>query len=161
LLSFLSVHLNAQNLNWVKGIGSTGLDQGRTVASDAAGNMYLTGNFSATVDFDPGAGIFNLTAFGQYDGFVLKLDPLGNFMWAKQFGGVNEEFSENIAVDNTGNVIIGGHYIGTADFNPGPSTFNLTSNGSEDIFILKLDPSGSFLWAKSIGAVLILIRTLL
>ena len=153
LLSFLSVHLNAQNLNWVKGIGSTGLDQGRTVASDAAGNMYLTGNFSATVDFDPGAGIFNLTAFGQYDGFVLKLDPLGNFMWAKQFGGVNEEFSENIAVDNTGNVIIGGHYIGTADFNPGPSTFNLTSNGSEDIFILKLDPSGSFLWAKSIGGV--------
>jgi hypothetical protein len=142
----------AQNLEWAKGIGGSGLDQGRSVTNDAQGNVYCTGKFTNTVDFNPGAGVFNLTAVGSYDSYVLKLDAAGNFVWAKRFGGVAEDFSESIALDNSGNIIVAGHYIGTADFDPGTTSFNLTSNGSEDIFILKLDPSGNFIWAKSIGA---------
>ena len=144
--------LLAQSLQWAKGVGGSGLDQGRSLCNDAQGNVYCTGKFSNTVDFDPGAGIFNLTAVGSYDSYVLKLDAAGNFVWAKRFGGVAEDFSESIAIDNNGNIIVAGHYIGTADFDPGAASFNLTSNGSEDIFILKLDPSGNFIWAKSIGA---------
>jgi len=141
----------AQTLEWAKGVGSIGLDQGRSVVNDAQGNVYCTGKFSNTVDFNPGAGVFNLTAVGSYDSFVLKLDASGNFVWAKRFGGVAEDFSESITLDNNGNIIVAGFYIGTADFDPGAASFNLTSNGNEDIFILKLDPSGNFIWAKSIG----------
>jgi len=149
---FIYNSIFAQSLQWAKGIGSTGLDQGRSVCNDAQGNVYCTGKFSNTVDFDPSAGIFNLTAVGSYDGYVLKLDAAGNFLWAKRFGGVTEDFSENITVDDSGNIIVGGHYSGTADFDPSAATYNLTSNGIEDIFILKLNASGNFLWAKSIGA---------
>jgi len=78
----------AQNLEWAKGIGGSGLDQGRSVTNDAQGNVYCTGKFTNTVDFNPGAGVFNLTAVGSYDSYVLKLDAAGNFLAAAD-GAVN------------------------------------------------------------------------
>jgi hypothetical protein len=152
ILSIFSCTLLAQSLEWAKGIGNTGLDQGRSVVNDAQGNVYCTGKFSNTVDFNPGTAVFNLTAVGSYDGYVLKLDAAGNFIWAVRFGGTTEDFSENIAIDANGSIIVGGHFSGTADFDPSAATYNLTSNGMEDIFILKLNPLGNFIWAKSIGA---------
>ncbi|HRG60057.1 MAG TPA: hypothetical protein PK323_13970, partial [Bacteroidia bacterium] len=148
---FISILLHAQNLEWAKGIGGAGLDQGRALTNDASGNVYTVGKFSNTVDFDPGTGVFNLTAAGSWDGYVMKFDANGNFIWARQISGVNEEYCESIALDNSGNILVGGHYAGTTDFNPGAGIYNLTAVGGEDIFILKLDASGNFLWAKSVG----------
>ncbi len=72
---------------------------------DASGNVYTTGFFHGTVDFDPGAGVFNLSAAGSgANAFVLKLDAGGNFVWAIHFGGSSssEIVSESIAVDALG-----------------------------------------------------------
>ena len=71
--------------------------------------------------------------------------------WARSFGGTQSDVSLSHAVDNSGNVIIGGHFSDIVDFDPGPNLYNLTSAGSYDIFIQKLDSNGNFLWAKSIG----------
>ena len=68
--------------------GSTGNDIGSSVAVDSSGNIYTTGTFQGTVDFDPGAGTTNLTSIGGYDVFVSKLDSSGNLVWAKSFGHV-------------------------------------------------------------------------
>ncbi|MGJ8660619.1 MAG: SBBP repeat-containing protein [Bacteroidota bacterium] len=140
------------NFIWAKSFGGASDDIGYSITLDASGNLYTTGDFSGTVDFDPGAGTTNLTSAGQKDVFIQKLDPSGNFLWAKSFGGSLSEFSYSNTVDALGNVYTTGYFVGTADFDPGAGTTNLTPIGSADIYVQKLDPSGNFLWAKAFGS---------
>jgi hypothetical protein len=153
MLAFMGLNhiANAQDFAWVKKLGGTSNDRGRSIAVDASGNVYTTGYFQGTVDFDPGPGTFNLTSTGGYDIFISKLDASGNFVWGKQLGGTSPGQGYSIAVDASGNVYTTGLFGGTVDFDPGPGTFNLTSAGSDDIFISKLDASGNFVWAKRMG----------
>ena len=82
--------------------GGTGDDNGSSVAVDSSGNVYIAGGFEETVDFDPGAGTANLTSSaGDTDGFVLKLDSSGNYLWARSFSGSG---ISSVAVDSSGNV---------------------------------------------------------
>jgi len=141
---------------WARAMGGTGTDEGFAIAVDSAGNVYTTGTFWDTADFDPGTGTYNLTGTGGYTIFVSKLDSSGDFIWAKSMGGPmtdwNYDFGQGIAVDSAGNVYTAGHFSGTADFDPGPGTYNLTSaDHLDDIFASKLDSSGNFVWAKSMG----------
>lgn len=133
---------------WAKGLGGNG-SSGTDISLDAAGNVYTTGYAIGTSDFDPGAGTFNLTSAGSYDVFVSKLDNNGDFAWAKSFGATGADFGQGVDVDALGNVYTNGEFNNTVDFDPGPSTFNLT--GSYNYFIQKLDTNGDFVWASSIG----------
>jgi PKD repeat protein len=142
----------AQSLQWAKKFGSTDLDQS-LVAVDAAGNAYISGYFRGTVDFDPGPGVYNLTAAGFEDTYVLKLDATGNFVWAFAIGSTGPDRSYAIELDGNGNIYLTGLFHFTVDFDPGVGTSNLTAtSGSYDCFLLKLNPSGGFLWAKSLGS---------
>jgi len=152
---FLSYSASAQEtavLEWAKRMGGTGSDTGQDMTIDAAGNIYTTGSFSGTVDFDPGAGVFNLTSAGSNDIFISKLDANGNFVWARAMGGVGSDGGWGIAVDIARNVYITGGFQGTADFDPGAGTFTMTAatTGQHDIFIAKVDANGNFVWAKGI-----------
>lgn len=141
------------NLVWAKQIGGTTIDQGTAVAVDATGNVYIAGDYNATVDFDPGAGVFNMTSGGggYQDCFILKLDPNGNFLWAKSFGGTLSDYVGAITINSSNEVLITGSYQNTVDFDPGAGVANLTSAGNTEIYLLKLDASGNYLWAGSIG----------
>jgi hypothetical protein len=141
----------AGNFSWAKSIGSVDEDISWAIASDAVSNVYLTGKFSDTVDFDPGPAVFNLTVTGGVDCFILKLDASGNFVWAKQINGIGVEEGFSIAVDFAGNNYVTGRFTNTVDFDPGPGIFNLTSMGDFDIFICKLNSAGNFVWAKACG----------
>ena len=146
--------LNAQNLDfaWAKGIGGSGAESGYSAIIDASGNVYTTGTFSGTTDFDPNAGVANLTSVGvNSDIFVSKLDASGNFVWAKAMGGTSFSTANSIAIDATGNVYTTGYFSGTADFDPSAGVANLTSAGGDDVFVSKLDASGNFVWAKGMG----------
>ncbi len=136
---------------WARAMGGTYWDEGHAIAVDSAGNVYTTGYFRDTVDFDPGPGTYDLTSAGWADIFVSKLDSGGNFVWAKSMGGPSEDQGWDIAVDGAGNVCTTGYFFETADFDPGPGIYNLTSVGEADIFVWKLDSSGDFVWAKSMG----------
>jgi hypothetical protein len=142
---------SAGNFLWAKAIGGSSNDRGYAIAVDSAGNVHTAGWFSDQADFDPGLGTFNLTAAGGMDGFTSKLDSAGNFVWAKRMGGPSDDHAYGIAVDSAGNLYTTGGFYGTVDFDPGPSAFNLTAAGGDDIFITKLDSAGSFVWAKRIG----------
>ena len=141
---FISKIDAAGNFLWAERIGEIARDYGKSIAVDGSGNVYTTGNFQGTVDFDPGAGTSNLTSTGLDDIFISKLDAAGKFLWAKSMGGTSEDFGSYIAVDGSGNVYTTGWFKGTIDFDPGAGTSNLTSKGNSwDIFISKLDSSAS------------------
>lgn len=145
---------SAQNLDftWAKKLGGSANDLGNDIVADSAGNVYTTGSFVGSADFDPGPATNNLTANGGWDIFVSKLDEAGNLLWAKGFGGAGIDDGYSISVDGSGNVYTTGRFTGTVDFNPGSGTSNLTSSGGHDIFISKLDAAGNFVWAKSFGS---------
>lgn len=142
------------NFLWVKQMGGTFYDDAWSIATDANGNVYTTGDFWNTVDFDPGTGTKDLTSNGKADIFIQKLDAAGNFLWVKQMGGQSDDTGRSISVDKSGNVYTTGHFKFTVDFDPGPGTSNLTAPGAnDDVFIQKLDPNGNFLWVKQIGKI--------
>lgn len=146
------------NLIWVKTIGGK---LGQTVSDmvlDGAGNMVLVGQFADTVDFDPGAGVHFETAnwitgstwHSTSFSYFLKLDTAGNFKWVKTIQGDRSE-GLGVAVDGSDNIYISGYFTGTVDADPGSGTDSIKSNGQEDIYVLKLTPSGSYTWGKALG----------
>jgi hypothetical protein len=141
------------NLVWAKSMGGSSWDVGQSICIDANGNVLTTGYFSTTADFDPGAGVANITATGGRDIFIQKLDVDGNFIWVKKMGGTSDDFGYSIDTDAQGNVYSTGEFSSTADFNPGTATLNLTSSGFSDIYYQKLDENGNFIWAVKIGGI--------
>ena len=155
--AFISKLDASGNFVWAKQIEGSEDSYGNSIKVDLLGNVYTTGTYDYTGDFDPGVGIFDLTSAGAFynsNTFILKLDDLGNFVWAKSMGGTLDCYSFSLALDTSSNIYTTGYFKGTADFDPGAGTFNLTSNGGEDIFISKLNSSGNFVWAKNIGGTL-------
>jgi hypothetical protein len=152
LMTILAHGQNAQ-LDWAAQLGGWNHDNLSAAVTDKDGNIYSTGYFRNTADFDPGPGVFNLVSNGQWDAFVQKMDPQGNLIWAKQMGGNSFDTGNSIAVDSLGNVYTVGSFIGSVDFNPGSGTNNMSSHGSSnfDVFIQKLDSNGDFVWAKRWG----------
>ncbi len=151
LAASASLLAQGPNFDWAKQMGGTDWDNGYSIAVDNYGSIYTTGLFRGTADFDPGADTFNLTSNGGNDIFVSKLDPMGGFVWARSFGSTKFEYAYAIDVDDEGSVYITGQFSDSVDFDPGPDVSYLYSNGSNDIYILKLDSAGDFVWAKSIG----------
>ena len=143
-----NVNAQSPDWQWAKGLGGTDADYGTSITTDAFGNVYTTGGFTGTVDFDPGPGVFNLTGGG---GFISKSDNSGNFIWAKAIGGEGS----SMVIDNggSGDIYTTGGFTGTVDFDPGVGTFNLTAVGGVAGFISKLDSSGNFVWAKQISSI--------
>ncbi len=141
--------------DWARKMGGTNSDEGTSIAIDQAGNVYTTGSFSGTVDFDPGPGVYNLsTIVGDPGTFISKLDASGNFVWAKSMDQAisSSAWGSSITIDAIGNIYTTGNFSGTIDFDPGPGVFNLSSFDTivTDIFVSKLDSSGNFIWAKQI-----------
>ncbi len=137
------------NLRWVKHLGTPNqLVQGMSITSDASSNVFVCGVFFGTVDFNPGAPVLTFT-HTQGNGFVMKLDSTGNFLWAKQMGGA----CTSLSADPSGNIHVVGEFYGTKDFDPGPAVNNLTCSDTymlaTDGFICKLNASGQFI---SVGA---------
>ena len=149
--AFMAKYDATGKLIWAKTIGDFRYQAGNALAVDANGNIYVTGIFFGTTDFDPGPGIANLISAGNEDIFVCKYDNTGNFIWAKKFGGPTNDFCNAIKLDAFGDIYINGYFENTADFDPGTGVFNLVSAGATDIFVCKLSNNGNLLWAQRIG----------
>ncbi|MES2566849.1 MAG: SBBP repeat-containing protein [Bacteroidota bacterium] len=151
-LTLLCKIMTPQSSNWVKNLGDTTANTiGEYITTDALGNVYTTGYFIGTVDFDPSPSTFTLASTSLYaDVFISKLDAFGNFLWAKIIKGTDFSYSNSIAADSIGNIYITGEFQGIVDFDPN-SGIQQYSSTSTDIFILKLDAMGNFNWVKTIG----------
>jgi hypothetical protein len=122
---------------------------------DADDNIYMTGRYIGTVDFDPSiTEEFGLSYLGNNeDAFVCKLDSNGAFLWAKRIGGTATVWGEDIDVNALGEVLVGGwHMNGTCDLDPGPgSEAHTNPNGMRSGWSVKLDTDGNYLWSADIA----------
>jgi len=138
---------------WARTWGGSDYDIGYAAAMDASGNVYVTGSFKHTVDFDPGIGVDNHTASGPYaaeDIFLSKYDSSGNFIWARTWGSIYTDEGLGITVDGAGNPSVTGYFGGTADFDPGSGVDNHTAE-QDAVFLSVFDSSGNFNWARTWG----------
>jgi hypothetical protein len=149
---FLAKYNTSGQALWAFSLGTATEDIGQAVATDAAGNVYLAGYYTAAIDLDPGAGVATHPFAGIEDFFIAKYDGNGNYIWSKSYNGTDIEAVKGITVDGSGNVIAIGAFKNTVDFNPGGTADLRTSAGNYDIFILKLDPSGNMIFANTFGA---------
>lgn len=145
------------NFSWANAMGAPNTIGnasaiGINIAHDNFGNVFLSGTFQDTIDFDPGPGTVWLSSTGAYDLFLAKFNGQGNLIWVKAFAGTSTDGPVGLVVDNNGSPILLGQFQQTLDVNPDPNiTNNMVSYGNEDLFLAKLDSNGSFLWAKQFG----------
>jgi hypothetical protein len=148
---FLAKYNSAGNFLWAKRFGSTGTDIGYGIVVSSTSDVYLTGVFNSTVDFNTGGTAVNLTSAGSGDIFVARYDASGNNIWARRMGGTGDDISYGIALDASSNVYLTGQFFNTVDFDPGAGVVNLTSAGSADIFLASYNASGNYVWARAMG----------
>lgn len=127
------------------------------IAVDSEGNSYITGTFKGFAEFGiPGEpGYIMLEPSSAYHGtvFIVKIDPDGNFVWARKAGDYLNASGRGISVDQSGNCYITGRFTRQAYFgDPGEEGYtHLIANGDADIYIAKLDTDGNFQWARQTG----------
>lgn len=127
------------NWLWAVKAGGSLKDEGYCITSDGAGNTYVTGEFSGTATF----GSHTLTASGEDNIFVAKLNSGGSWLWAAKAAGSNGLDLADIASDSLGNAYVTGAFLFTVTF--GEDT--LTTNVNDEVFVAKLSPDGNWLWA--------------
>ena len=149
---FLSKFDSAGNFQLALTWGGSNYDRSYRVAVDGSDNVYITGCFNETVDFDPGVGEDMHTASpGYYDVFLSKFDSTGVFQWARTWGGFEDDEGYGVDIDGTGDAYITGYFNGNVDFDPGVGEDEHISNGANDAFLSKVDLWGFFHWARTWG----------
>jgi gliding motility-associated-like protein len=156
LFAVLTAWSQQPSLQWAKAFDpyvNADYSNGRTVGVDGQGNVYSAGLFTNTVDFDPGPGVYALTADNIYATsiYISKLDANGNFVWAGQIPTLVEFGEIELKVDKAGNVYLASDLRNETDMDPGPGVFMMTPSGFRDAFVVKLNTNGNLVWAKQFG----------
>jgi hypothetical protein len=142
---FLAKYSPSGNVLWAKTTVGTGTSEAHGVATDVAGNSYITGDFnSPTLTF----GTHSISNTGVLDVFLAKYDSSGNALWAKSAQGTSADWGNAVTTDSSCNVFITGRYD-SPTLTLG--TFTITNAGSERTFLAKYDSAGTVLWAKNVG----------
>lgn len=138
---------------WAKSLSGKGMDYAEATAADAAGNVFIAGTFSDTLDANPDASaVFNLVSAGDADCYVVKLSASGQMLWALRFGGLKQDMIKSLHVDAWGNLLLTGTFEDTVDFDPGNGIFKREAPATLfEMFVLKLNNNGQFKWAKAFG----------
>jgi hypothetical protein len=137
----------AGNFMWAKGLTGNNTAVFNDLALTPGGDIFLTGSFYGTADFDPGAGTDYYTSYGFRDFFLIKLNSSGTYQWGERFGGTNDEVGNALAVDGFGRVGITGNFKGTCNFDPFFTT-NMTTSGNQNAFVMCIFSSGALGWAR-------------
>ncbi|MBK9982043.1 MAG: T9SS type A sorting domain-containing protein [Saprospiraceae bacterium] len=144
------VSVGAQQFAWARAFGSELTDAGNATAVDDEENVITVGFLGGRADIDPGPDSTFVGGAGEQDIFILKLDPFGNFIWGKSFGGRARDRANTVAVDKDGSIYVSGFFNDTVDFDPGSGLHMLFAEQNADVFILKLDRDGNTLWARKV-----------
>lgn len=138
------------NQLWAKAMGGYYEDYLKDFEVDEAGDIYLTGEFGMTVDFDPGESEFILTSAGNRDIFILKLTALGEFSWVKRIGAIEGQNVTDISILENNQFLLTGAFTQTVDFDPGDGIEERTAD-FVDLYIASFTMPGEFQWVRTMG----------
>lgn len=154
---FITLQAQVPSLDWANGLlcaySEGGEAEGKSIALDAQGNIYVLGYFSGTIDFDPDPNKKQyLSSKGGDDIFLVKYNAENQCVWALSMGGEGMDQGMALAIDNAGFIYITGFFSAKASFNPLadsllsaiPKTSTLTSAGGEDIFVACYNSKGEY-----------------
>ncbi len=141
------------NYIWTKNLGGAGYDTATSIVCNANGDVFISGGFYGTADFDSNyPATFFLNSNGNFDAFLASLNSNGDLLWAKSFGGIGYEGTNSIAIKGNYLYCVGIFYD-ECNFSVGSNLPNLTNSNNQksEIFIVKMDLSGNYIFSKSIG----------
>lgn len=145
---FIAKYDSLGNVLWAASPAGIEGEQSFSVATDANGNIFVTGEFhSPTIFF--GSLVLTNVAYGAGDIFIAKYDPLGNVIWAHSAGGSYQDDGSSICVDFNGDVIVTGVFSSPIISFGSTSLINSFSGLAYGIFLVKYNSAGSIIWAKS------------
>ncbi len=136
---------------WGISLGDDSHDYCWTVKTDGQSNIYISGSYGDSIDFDPGPNVALIdSGMSGYSTFIAKYAPNGDFIWVKGFAGTGTTaVGTSLAVDQQDNVYLTGRFNGDMDFDPGASQHVLSGSGNSSAgFVVKLDSDGNFVWAS-------------
>ncbi|MBI2268827.1 MAG: SBBP repeat-containing protein [Bacteroidetes bacterium] len=133
---------------WVTYYGGTGVDYGNRIATDASGNVYMTGSTYSTAGI-ASAGSFQNIYDGGGDAFLVKFNGAGARLWATYYGGTGTDYGNSVATDASGNVYLTGQTNSTAGIAAGG--FQNILGGFNDAFLVKFNSAGVRDWATYYG----------
>jgi len=128
---------------WTKTVGGTGQDRAYEAAVDPSGNLFVGGSFADNIDFDPAGPSGGHSSSGGVDGFAVKLASDGSHIWSVSFGGTGDDEVIAVASDPFHKVCLAGYFSDTVDFDPGPGSDQRSSEGVEDVFVVRLTAQGA------------------
>ncbi len=147
--AYLAKFSKTGTLLWATYYGGSSDDYGRSVATDATGNVYMAGSTSSTTAIaTPGA--YQTTYLGGDDAFIVKFNSSGVIQWGTYYGGTNSDYAVDIALDGSGNAYITGQTMSSSGIAT-PGTFRSTASGSYDGFLAKFNSSGALQWGSYYG----------
>jgi hypothetical protein len=134
-------------------LGSAGSDTGQGVSVDPQTNSFVvTGTFGAALDFDLSGDTHSLTPVGGLDIFLARYTSSLTYEWAHAFGGAGNEGVGDSVTDSSGNSYVICGFANSIDINPDDSTEQtVSSNGDDDMCIVKVNANGAFSWGRTIG----------
>lgn len=152
---FLAKYDAFGNFVWRRTMGSTGADQGYGLTLDAAGNLVICGSFTGTVDFDPGAGVSNLSAGASgTDAFFAKYTQAGTFVFARRVGdgASSNEVAYNVRTNISNEIFICGAFSSAScDFDPSAAIVTKPLVGSSDGYVARYSSTGVYTYATVYG----------
>lgn len=132
------------SLIWIQSGGGPQDDEAKGIAIDENGNVYVTGIFRGQADF----GSDTPNSIGGTDVFVVKYNNNGVYQWGKFFGGFDDDYSNDICVDNQNNVAVTGIYYFAMSINGS----SYISKGANDFFVVKFNSFGDLQWVTTHGS---------
>jgi len=123
---------------------------GNGVDIDDRGNIYICGEFSGTLDFDPGPGTDIFTSNNSRDPFLCKFNRAYEYQWTKVWGGDSDDEARHMKVGDDA-LYIAGRFKNMIDLDPGPGVDEYVSNGEQDVYMAKFDLDGNYIWGGTWG----------
>lgn len=133
---------------WARSYGGLQTDNGRALAVDADGNILLAGAFQGLLPYTEDGVGHKMASAGLRDAFLLKLNPDGDIIWGRRFGGAKSDEAFAVTTTSSGTIVVAGTFAGAASADDGPA---VEAVGYNDVFLQAWSPDGEMMWTRSFG----------
>lgn len=149
--SFVAKYDSSGNYSWAFKIESNSSISILAISVDHLSNVYITGSFDGTADFNPSTSVFNLSSINGDEIFLAKYSAASTFIWAYQLGSGGDDVGVDVNAKTTGRIYLTGHIAGTCDFDLTAGSYLVFTSGAINGFLASYDVNAALQWAFGIG----------